>query len=104
LSTQRQDPERHKEDRRNHLFRQVEASSAEVADEIRIRWPSGALTRLPAVSADRYLVVVEGVEGYFLMTPVVSKTTSPGSSRSRISMVSPMSICIRSWATVSGPS
>lgn len=78
--------------------------SAEAAEEIRIRWPSGALTRLLAVPVDRYLVVVEGVEGYFLMTPVVSKTTSPGSSRSRNSMVSPISICIRSWATVSGPS
>ena len=77
--------------------------SAEVAEEIRIRWPSGALTRLLEVPADRYLVVVEGVEGY-LMTLVVSKTTSPGSSRSRISIVSPISICIRSWATVSGPS
>jgi hypothetical protein len=77
--------------------------SAEVAEEIRIRWPSGALTRLLEVPAGRYLVVVEGVEGY-LMTPVVSKTTSPGSSRSRISIVSPISICIKSWATVSGPS
>ena len=77
--------------------------SAEVAEEIRIRWPSGASTRLLAVPVDRYLVVVEGVEGY-LMTPVVSKTTSPGSSRSWISRVSPISICLRSWATVSRPS
>jgi hypothetical protein len=37
--------------------------SAERADEIRIRWPSGQETLLDAVPADRYLVVVEGVEG-----------------------------------------
>jgi hypothetical protein len=37
--------------------------SAAVADEIHVRWPSGAKTELREVPADRYLVVVEGVEG-----------------------------------------
>ena len=44
---------------------------AAVADEIHLRWPSGALTRLRAVPADRYLVIVEGLEG-FIETPGTS--------------------------------
>jgi hypothetical protein len=34
------------------------------ADEVEIRWPGGALTRLGAAPPDRYLVIVEGVEGF----------------------------------------
>lgn len=48
--------------------------SAAVADEIHVRWPSGALTRLSAVPADRYLVVVEGVEGFI---ETLDSSTSP---------------------------
>jgi enediyne biosynthesis protein E4 len=42
--------------------------------EIEVRWPSGAQLRLGAVPVDRYVVVVEGVEG-FIETPGTS--TSP---------------------------
>ena len=48
--------------------------AAAVAEEIRIAWPSGASTRLRAVPADRYLVVVEGVEGFLV---AVDSSTSP---------------------------
>jgi hypothetical protein len=48
--------------------------SAAVADEIHVRWPSGALTRLRAVPAERYLVIVEGVEGFI---EIPGTSTSP---------------------------
>ncbi len=32
--------------------------------EIEVRWPSGASSRIVAVPADRYLVIVEGLEGF----------------------------------------
>jgi hypothetical protein len=38
--------------------------SETVADEVHIRWPGGASTRLGALPADRYLLIVEGVEGF----------------------------------------
>ena len=38
--------------------------SAAAADEIEVRWPSGVRTQLRAAPVDRYLVIVEGVEGF----------------------------------------
>jgi hypothetical protein len=40
--------------------------SAAAADEIHVRWPSGARTLLRAAPADRYLVILEGVEGFLV--------------------------------------
>ncbi|HEY7699231.1 MAG TPA: CRTAC1 family protein, partial [Vicinamibacteria bacterium] len=48
--------------------------TAAAAEELRIRWPGGTETHLRALPADRYYVVVEGVEG-FLET--LDSSTSP---------------------------
>jgi hypothetical protein len=59
--------------------------SAERADQIRIRWPSGQETILEAVPADRYLIVVEGIEGS--LEPAAGTPTPPqarSSARSSI--------------------
>ncbi len=41
--------------------------SAATADEIDVRWPSGVRTQLRAAPADRYLVILEGVEGFLVV-------------------------------------
>jgi len=41
---------------------------SQAADEIEVRWPSGVRVELRAVEADRYLLIVEGAEGFLTLT------------------------------------
>ncbi len=74
--------------------------------EIEVRWPSGASSRLGSVRADRYLVIVEGVEG-FIETPGTSTSPEAASSQAmpwetccRAKRCSQMRVVAEAWFSV----